>query len=121
MVCTRVLWTKTNVLKKCCSRKKCVVFRLNKYVSASMKETYHEFLRSFTNIISNNIYSEKDTTVKLFSPLIKNDKIVFLAADKESCTAILNKSDYIRKVSKIIEKGMLQGKYTETIDTAQSD
>ena len=87
------------MLKKCCSRKKYVAVRLSKYVNVSMKETYHEFLRSFTNIISNNIYSEKDTTIKLFSPLIKNDKIVFLAADKKSCTTILNKSDYIRKVS----------------------
>ena len=106
MVCTRVLWTKTNMLKICCSRKKCVVVRLNKYVNVSMEETYHEFLSSFTNIISNNIYSEKDTTIKLFSPLLKNDKIVFLAADKECYTVILNKSDYIRKVSNIIEEGM---------------
>ena len=86
-----------------------------------MKETIHEFLRSSTNIISNNIYSEKDNTVKLLSPLIKNDKIVILAADKESCTVILNKSDYIRKVNNIIEEGMQQGKYIETIDTTQSD
>ena len=75
-----------------------VALRLDN-VDVSMKETFHEFLRSSTNIISNNIYSEKDNTVKLLSPLIKNDKIVILAADKESCTVILNKSDYIRKVN----------------------
>ena len=45
--------------------------RLDKYVDVSMKETFHGFLRSSTNIISNNIYSEKDNTVKLLSPLIK--------------------------------------------------
>ena len=78
-------------------------------------------MRSSTNIISNNIYSEKDNTVKLLSPLIKNDKIVILAADKESCTIILNKSDYIRKVNNIIEEGIQQGKYIETTDTTQSD
>ena len=98
-----------------------VALRLDNYVDVSMKETFHEFLRSSTNIISNNIYSEKDNTVKLLSPLIKNDKIVILAADKESCTVILNKSDYIRKVNNIIEEGMQQGKYIETIDTTQSD
>ena len=34
---------------------------------------------------------------------------------------ILNKSDYIKKVNKIFEEGMEQGKYIETIDTTQSD
>ena len=70
-----------------------VALRLDNYVDVSMKETFHECLRSYTNIISNNVYSEKDNTVKLFSPLIKNDKIVIQAADEESCTVILNKSE----------------------------
>ena len=82
-----------------------VALRLHNYVDVSMKETFHEFLRSSTNM-SNNIYSEKDNTVKLLNPLIKNDKIVILAADKETCTVILNKSDYIKKVNKIIKEGM---------------
>ena len=81
-----------------------VAVRLDNYVDVSMKKTVHEFLRSSTNIISNNIYSEKDNTVKLLSPLIKSDKISILAADKESCTVILNKSNYIRKVNHIIEE-----------------
>ena len=98
-----------------------VALRLDNYVDFSMKETFHEFLRSSANIISNNIYSEKDNTVKLLSPLIKNDKIVILAADKESCTVILNKSDYIRRVNNIIGEGIQQGKYIETIDTTQTD
>ena len=98
-----------------------VALRLGNYVDVSMKETFHEFFRSSTNIVSNNIYSEEDNTVKLLSPLIKNDKIVILAADKDTCTVILNKSDYIKKVNKIIEEGMEQGKYIETIDTTQSD
>ena len=98
-----------------------IAVRLDKYVDISRKETFHEFLKSSTNIISNNIYSERDNTVKLLSPLIKNDKIVILAADKESCTIILNKSDYIMKVNNIIEEGIQQGKYIETIDTTQSN
>ena len=98
-----------------------VAVRLDKHVDISMKETFHEFLRSSTNIISNNIYSEKYNTVKLLSPLIKNDKIVILAADKESCTVILNQSDYIKKVNNIIKEGLQQGIYIETMDTTQSD
>ena len=55
----------------------------------------------------------------MLSHLIKNDKIVVLAADKKSCTVILNKSDYIRKVN--IEEGIQQVICIETIDTTQSD
>ena len=55
-----------------------------------MKETFHEFLGFSTNIINNNIYSEKDNTVKSLSPLIKNDKILILTTDKDSCTVIFN-------------------------------
>ena len=34
---------------------------------------------------------------------------------------ILNKSNYIRKVNNIIEEGLQQGKYIETIDATQRD
>ena len=53
-----------------------VAVRLDKYIDASMTETFHEYLRS-TNITSNNIYSGKDNTVKLLSPLIKMTKSSF--------------------------------------------
>ena len=92
-----------------------VAVRLDKYVDVSIKETFHEFLKSSTNIISNNVYSEKDNIVKLLSALIKNDKNVNLAVDKESCTVTINKSDYIRKVNDIIEEGMQQGKKPEIL------
>ena len=52
-------------------------------------------------------------------PSLKNDKIVILAADKESCTVIFDKSDYIRKFNNMIEEEIQQGKYIETIDTTQ--
>ena len=61
--------------------KQSVAVRFDKYV-VSMIKTFHEFLRSSTNVLSNNMYSEIDNTVKLLSPLIKNDKIVILVADK---------------------------------------
>ena len=57
----------------------------------------------------------------LLRPPIKNDKIVVVAADKGSCTVILNKSDYIRKFHNIIKEGMEQGKYIELIDTTESN
>ena len=119
MVYTRVLQTKTNRLNAV--EMESVAVRLDKYVDVSMKETFYKFLTSSTNIISNNIYSEEDSTVKLLSPYRKSDKIVVLAADKESCTVILNKSVYIRKVNNIIEEGIEQGKYIKTKDTTQSN
>ena len=81
-----------------------VAIRLGKYVDVSMKETFYEFLSSSTNIINNNIYPEKDNTVKSLSHLIKNNKILILTADKDSCTVTFNKSDYIWKVNNIIEE-----------------
>ena len=75
------------------------------------KETFNEFLRSSTSFISKKIYSEKGNKVKLLNPVIKNDKIVILAPDKESITVIPYKSDCIRKGNNTIEEG-IQGIYT---------
>ena len=46
---------------------------------------------------------------------------MIVAADKESCIAILNKSGYIRKVNNIFKEGIQQGKYIERIDTTHSN
>lgn len=75
------------------------------------KETFNEFLRSSTSFISKKIYSEKGNKVKLLNPVIKNEKIVILAPDKESVTVIPYKSDYIRRGNNTIEEG-IQGIYT---------
>ena len=42
-----------------------------------------------------SIYSDKYTTFKSFNSLRKYKYIVVLAADKECCRVMLNKSDYI--------------------------
>ena len=69
-----------------------------------------------------NIYSDKDTTFKSLNSLRKNNKdIVVLAAGKESCTVILNKDDYIKKVNDIIEDGIKQMKYIETTDDTYNE
>ena len=75
------------------------------------KETFNEFLRSSTSFISKKIYSEKGNKVKLLNPVIKNEKIVILAPDKESITVIPYKSDYIKRGNNTIEEG-IQGIYT---------
>ena len=63
---------------------------LNHHVTHREKESFHEHLRSATNIITRNVYSDVDNTYKSLSNLKTNDNIVVLAADKETRTVILN-------------------------------
>ena len=49
------------------------------------------------------------------------ENIIVLSADKEPCTVILNKADYVNKVNKMIDEGIASGKYVETIDTTHTD
>ena len=48
--------------------------------------------------------------------ILKNKDIVVLAANKESCAVILNRDDYIKKVSHIIDDKIKRGKYVKSID-----
>ena len=66
---------------------------LDHYVAQSNKEAFREYLRSCINIITKNIFTDKDDTFTSLQKLRKNKGIVTLSADKESCTIILNKND----------------------------
>ena len=57
-----------------------------------------------------------DKTYKSLSNLTNNKNIVILAADKETCTVILNRTDYQNKVNNVINEGIAEGKYIETVD-----
>ena len=94
---------------------------LDHYVQQSDREAFHEYLRLCTNIIKQKIYTDKDDTFTSLQNLRKNKDIVTLSADKESCTVILNKSDYVFKVDQMIEDGITEGKYIETSDNAFCD
>ena len=89
---------------------------LDKFVDQSLKDFFHEYLQSSTNVLVKNIYSEKDATFKSLHSLRKNKDIVVLATDKESCTVILNKDDCTKKVNDIIEDAIKQMKSIETTD-----
>ena len=45
---------------------------LDTFVDQSLKEFFHEYLRSSTNFLAKNIYSDKDTTFKSLNSLRKN-------------------------------------------------
>ena len=85
------------------------------------KENFHEYMKSVTNIVSNNVYRDKNNTFKLLDRLRKNENIVVISADKESCTVILNKTDYFNKVNAVISQGTSKDKYVETVDSVHKD
>ena len=58
---------------------------------------------------------------KSLTKLWKNENIIVLSAHKESFTGILNKADYVNKVNKMIDGGIVSGKYIETSDTRHAD
>ena len=55
------------------------------------------------------------TIFKLLKRLRKNKNILVLSVDKESCTVILNKTDYVNKVNAMIDEGISKGEYVETV------
>ena len=79
--------------------------KLDPFINDDLKENFHEYLGSVTNIMSNNVYRDKDNTFKLLNRLRKNERIVVLSADKEFYTVILEvkqiyfqiKKTYIQK------------------------
>ena len=77
-----------------------------KYISPSSKENFREYLRAATNVITKNIYNYYDNTFNSITNLRKKENIVVLSINKESCTVILNKSDYVNKVNKMIDEGI---------------
>ena len=95
--------------------------KLDPFIKEDSKENFHEYLRSVTNIISNKVYRDKDNTFKLLNSLRKNENIVVISVDKESCTVILNKTDYVKKVNAMISEGISKGKYVETVNNTHTD
>ena len=83
---------------------------LDAHVTHTEKESFHEYLRSATNIITKNVYTDVDNTYKTLSNLINNKDIVILAADKETCAVILNRTDYRNKFNNMINEGIAEGK-----------
>ena len=49
------------------------------------------------------------------------DQKVILAANKETGTVITNESDHQNKVNNIVNEGIVEGKYIETVDNNHRD
>ena len=79
------------------------------------------FFRFSTKVIANNVYQDSDNTFKSLNNLRNNSNITILSAYKETCTVILNRADYIKKVNAMIDDGISQGKYVQTVDNTHQD
>ena len=67
------------------------------------------------------VLQSKDQTFKKLNASRNNKTIVVLSADKESCSIILDRVDYIKKVDNMILEGIKDKKYTNTEDTILKD
>ena len=70
---------------------------------------FMNYLRSSTKVIANNVYKDSDNTFKSLNNLQNNNIIIILSVDKETCTVILNRTDFIKKVNAMTDDGISQG------------
>ena len=77
---------------------------------------FHEFLRGYTDIFTNNIYVIKDYTYHNLCGMIQNKDIAVAKGDKDSSVVIVKKSDYVIKFDTMIGDGIMKCTYVETND-----
>ena len=79
-------------------------------------EAFYEYLGCSTNILTKNIYTDKDNTITKKQKLRKNKDIVILSADKDSRIAILNKMTTVN-LMKSLETVLLMGNTLKLLTT----
>ena len=79
-------------------------------------EHFHEFLRGYTDIFTNNIYTTKDYTYHNLRGLILNKDIVVVKVDKGSNIVIMKKTDYLTKLDTLIDDNIMKVTYIETTE-----
>ena len=90
-----------------------LAYSASKQIDPSQLENFHEFLRGYTDIFSKNVLSTNDETYKKLKHLIRKSHIVILRDDKDSTMVIMNRSDYIEKLERMIEEGAKKGKFQD--------
>ena len=94
---------------------------VNSEILNEEKEDFHEFLRAYCDIFTKNVYSTKDYTYSNLKRLIKDDTLVVIPGDKDSCVIIMDKVDYVTKMEETINNGIQKGVYAETEDNTLRD
>ena len=85
------------------------------------KEDFYEFLRAYYDIFTKNVYSTKDYIYSNLKRLIKDDTLVVIPGDKDSCVIIMDKVDYVTKMEETINNCIQKGVYAETEDNTLRD
>ena len=84
-------------------------------------EDFHEFLQAYCDILTKNVYSTKDYTYSKLKRLIKDDTLVVIPGNKDSCVIVMNKVDYVIKMEEMIKNGIQNRVYVETEDNTLRD
>ena len=79
-------------------------------------EHFHEFLRGYTGIFTNNIYDTKDYPYHNLRGMIQNKDIVVVNGDKDSSVVIMKKSDYVINLDTMIDDGIMKATYVKSTD-----
>ena len=74
----------------------------------------NEFLRGYTDIFTKNVYATKDFTHSNLQNIIKNDKLVLLSGDKDSCVVIIQREEYDMKLQNMVDDVIRKGNYSPT-------
>ena len=71
---------------------------VNSEILNEEKEDFHEFLRAYCDKFTKNVYSTNNYTYSNLKRLIKDDTLVVIPGDKDSCVIIMDKVDYVTKM-----------------------
>ena len=79
---------------------------VNSEILNEENEDFHEFLQAYCDILTKNVYSTKDYTYSNLKRLIKDDTLVVISGDKDSCVITMDKVDYVNTMEEMINNGI---------------
>ena len=83
-----------------------VVDRITDNLQSDQREKLHEFLHTYVDIFTKSVYKTTDSTYKHLKRIVNNKNLVVLSGDKESCVALIDKTDYQDKLQNLIDDGI---------------
>ena len=90
-------------------------------VDHTQLEEFHNFWGKYTDKFTTNVLKTKDITYYNLKDITNNKIFVVLKGDKDSSIAIMDKSDYVSKFHRLIEKGIDNSVYAPTNNTTLED
>ena len=84
-------------------------------------EDFYNFLITYTDILTKNVYETKYFIYKNLDNSIKNHKLVIPSWDKDLSVVIMQQENYDMKHQNMIDDGIRQGIYSPNVNTTLSD